>query len=59
MLLPSDVWTGKVDIKNTYPPMATRFAVSGCPQGFTQSAIKWLGYTPMVEQVCFADAVVS
>lgn len=46
-------------IKNTYPPMPTRFAVSGCPQQFTQSGLQWLGYTPMVEQVCFADAVVS
>ena len=46
-------------IKNTYPPLPTRFAVSGCPQQFTQSGLQWLGYTPMVEQVCFADAVVS
>ena len=46
-------------IKNTHPPMPTRFAVSGCPQQFTQSGLQWLGYTPMVEQVCFADAVVS
>jgi glutamate racemase len=45
-------------IKNTHPPMPTRFAVSGCPQQFTQSGLQWLGYTPMVEQVCFADAVV-
>ncbi|MFM9160802.1 MAG: glutamate racemase, partial [Dolichospermum sp.] len=35
-------------IKNNYPPMPTRFAVSGCPQQFTQSGLQWLGYTPMV-----------
>jgi glutamate racemase len=39
--------------------MPTRFAVSGCPGQFTQSGLHWLGYTPMVQQVCFADAVVS
>jgi glutamate racemase len=46
-------------IKNTHPPMPTRFAVSGCSQQFTQSSLQWLGYTPMVEQVCFADTVLS
>jgi glutamate racemase len=46
-------------LKNTYPPLPTRFAVSGCPQQFAQSSLLWLGYTPLVEQVCFSDAVVS
>lgn len=42
-------------MKNTYPPLPTRFAVSGCPEQFTQSGLQWLGYTPMVEQVCFTE----
>ncbi|MFO0140828.1 MAG: glutamate racemase, partial [Aphanizomenon sp.] len=45
--------------KNIHPPMPTRFAVSGCPRQFSQSGLQWLGYTPMVEQVCFAEAVLS
>lgn len=46
-------------LKNAYPPLPTRFAVSGCPQQFAQSGVQWLGYTPMVEQVCFIDTAVS
>ena len=46
-------------LKNTHPPLPTRFAVSGCPQSFAQSGLQWLGYTPMVEQVYFTDAPVS
>ncbi|WP_193193861.1 glutamate racemase [Nostoc sp. MG11] len=42
-------------LKNTYLPLPTRFAVSGCPQQFAQSGVKWLGYTPMVEEICFTD----
>jgi glutamate racemase len=42
-------------MKNTYPPLPTRFAVSGSPEQFTQSGLQWLGYTPMVEQVCFSE----
>ncbi|NJL78576.1 MAG: glutamate racemase [Richelia sp. RM2_1_2] len=38
-------------LRNTYPPLATRFAVSGNPQQFAQSSIQWLGCTPMVELV--------
>jgi glutamate racemase len=38
-------------IRNTYPPLPTRFAVSGCPEQFAQSGLRWLGYTPTVEQV--------
>ena len=45
--------------KNIHPPMPTRFAVSGCPRQFSQSGLQWLGYTPMVEQVCFTEAVLS
>jgi glutamate racemase len=46
-------------LRNTHPPLPTRFAVSGCPQQFAQSGLLWLGYTPMVEQVYFTDAAVS
>ncbi|NDJ21267.1 glutamate racemase [Nostoc sp. B(2019)] len=42
-------------LKNIHLPLPTRFAVSGCPQQFAQSGVKWLGYTPMVEEVCFTD----
>lgn len=38
-------------MKNTYPPLPTRFVVSGCPEQFAQSVLRWLGYTPTVEQV--------
>lgn len=38
-------------LKNTYPPLPTRFAVSGSPEQFAQSSLKWLGCTPMVESV--------
>ncbi|MEB3181184.1 MAG: glutamate racemase [Nostocaceae cyanobacterium] len=42
-------------LKNAYPAMPTRFAVSGCPQQFAQSSMQWLGCTPAVEQVRFSD----
>jgi glutamate racemase len=42
-------------LKNTHPPVPTRFAVSGCPQQFAQSCLQWLGYTPTVEAVCWAE----
>ena len=38
-------------LKNTFPPLPTRFAVSGSPQQFAQSSVQWLGCTPMVESV--------
>ncbi|QLE55122.1 glutamate racemase [Nostoc sp. TCL26-01] len=40
-------------LSNTHPPLPTRFAVSGCPQQFAQSAVQWLGCTPLVEAVDF------
>ncbi len=46
-------------LKNTHPPLPTRFAVSGCPSTFAQSAVQWLGTTPTVEAVCFSDIPVS
>ncbi|GAA6622266.1 glutamate racemase [Scytonema sp. NUACC26] len=42
-------------LKNTHPPVPTRFAVSGCPQQFAQSCLQWLGYTPSVEAVYWAE----
>ncbi|MEH1937374.1 MAG: glutamate racemase [Nostoc sp.] len=46
-------------LRNTHPPLPTRFAVSGCPQQFSQSGLQWLGYTPMVEEVSFTDTAIS
>ncbi|AFZ03687.1 glutamate racemase [Calothrix sp. PCC 6303] len=46
-------------MRNTYPPMPTRFAVSGCPQQFADSSVNWLGHTPTVEAVHFTDKPVS
>ncbi|MBD2516253.1 glutamate racemase [Nostoc sp. FACHB-973] len=46
-------------LRNTHPPLPTRFAVSGCPQQFSQSGVHWLGHTPLVEQVCFTDIAIS
>lgn len=37
-------------LRSTYP-LPTRFCVSGCPQEFAHSAVRWLGCTPVVEQV--------
>jgi len=39
-------------LRNTHTPLPTRFCVSGCPQQFAQSAVRWLGYTPVVDSVC-------
>ncbi|KAF3887788.1 glutamate racemase [Tolypothrix bouteillei VB521301] len=44
-------------LKNTHSPVPTRFAVSGCPQQFAQSCLQWLGYTPTVEAVCWAEGL--
>lgn len=38
-------------LRNTYSPFPTRFCVSGCPKQFAQSSVRWLGYSPVVEQV--------
>jgi glutamate racemase len=38
-------------LRNNLPPMPTRFCVSGCPQQFAQSSVRWLGYAPVVEKV--------
>ena len=46
-------------LKNNHPPFPTRFAVSGSGQQFAQSGLQWLGYTPLVEEVCFTNAKLS
>ncbi|MDZ7959320.1 MAG: glutamate racemase [Aulosira sp. DedQUE10] len=46
-------------LRNTHPPLPTRFAVSGCAQQFAQSGLQWLGYTPLVEEVSFTEAKAS
>ncbi|MBW4562995.1 MAG: glutamate racemase [Mojavia pulchra JT2-VF2] len=48
-----------LNLRNTHPPLPTRFAVSGCAQQFAQAGLQWLGYTPMVEEVSFTSTVVS
>ena len=40
-----------LSFRNAYPPLPTRFAVSGSPQEFSQSSLQLLGFTPMVESV--------
>jgi glutamate racemase len=42
-------------LSNTYPPVATRFWVSGSPPQFAQSSLPWLGHTPTVELVDLND----
>lgn len=44
-------------LRNTYPPFPTRFYVSGCPHQFAQSSVRWLGCTPLVEQVYLEDTL--
>ncbi|OUL26274.1 glutamate racemase [Nostoc sp. 106C] len=46
-------------LRNIHPPLPTRFAVSGCAQQFAQSGLQLLGYTPLVEEVCFTEATTS
>jgi len=48
-----------LSLNNTQPPKPTRFAVSGCPQQFAQSALSWLGTTPLVEAVRFNDVTAT
>lgn len=36
---------------NTWAPLPTRFAVSGCSQQFARLSLQWLGFTPVVEKV--------
>ncbi|WP_414526469.1 glutamate racemase [Nodularia chucula] len=45
-------------LRNTHPPLPTRFSVSGCPEKFAKSGVQWLGHTPAVESVDFTDTTV-
>lgn len=38
-------------LRNNYAPLPTRFCVSGCPQQFAKTSVRWLGCTPVVEKV--------
>lgn len=40
-------------LKNNYPPLPTRFCVSGSPQQFAILSEQWLGFIPTVEKVTF------
>lgn len=40
-----------LNLRNNFPPMPTRFAVSGCPETFALTSVNWLGCTPIVEVV--------
>ena len=42
-------------LKNLRPPLPTRYCVSGSPQAFAQLAARWLGHTPIVEQINVVD----
>jgi glutamate racemase len=46
-------------LRSTYPPLATSFYVSGCPQKFAQSSVRWLGCTPTVESVHWSAEALS
>ncbi|HEY9805347.1 MAG TPA: glutamate racemase, partial [Candidatus Obscuribacterales bacterium] len=38
-------------LRNTRPPLPTRFCVSGNPEQFAQVSVQWLGFTPIVEKI--------
>ncbi|MBF2026693.1 MAG: glutamate racemase [Oscillatoriales cyanobacterium C42_A2020_001] len=38
-------------LSNVRSPKPTRFCVSGCPDTFNRLATRWLGYTPIAEQI--------
>jgi glutamate racemase len=38
-------------LRNTRPPLPTRFCVSGNPDQFAQVSVQWLGFTPIVEKI--------
>lgn len=44
-------------LRNTRPPLPTRFGVSGSPQQFAQLSVQWLGHTPSVEKVSLPAAL--
>ncbi len=46
-------------LRNTHTPLPTRFYVSGCPEQFAQSSVRWLGSMPVVESVSLNDVRAS
>jgi glutamate racemase len=46
-------------LKNTKPPLSTRFFVSGSPEAFARAAQPWIGYTPLIEKVHLPTVVTS
>ncbi|NEQ66304.1 MAG: glutamate racemase [Symploca sp. SIO1B1] len=44
---------------NTFPPLPTRFCVSGCQQQFATLSLQWLGFTPAVEKVSLPTVALS
>lgn len=38
-------------IRDSGPPLPTRFCVSGCPKEFAERSVQWLGFTPVVEKI--------
>lgn len=44
-----------IGLRNTWPPLPTRFCVSGCPQQFANLSVQWLGCTPVVEKIYLPD----
>ncbi|NER21199.1 MAG: glutamate racemase [Symploca sp. SIO1C2] len=44
---------------NTFPPLPTRFCVSGCQQQFASLSLQWLGFTPAVEKVSLPTVALS
>lgn len=48
-----------LNLKNTTSGKPTQFFVSGCPQQFSHLASRWLGFSPQVSQVNFAEMAIS
>lgn len=44
-----------LNLRNNFPPMPTRFVVSGCPLSFAKTSVNWLGCTPSVEVIDFTN----
>ncbi|NES23961.1 MAG: glutamate racemase [Symploca sp. SIO3E6] len=45
--------------RNTFPPLPTRFCVSGCQRQFAKLSLQWLGFTPAVEKVSLPTVALS
>lgn len=46
-------------LKNSFPPLPTRFCVSGNPEDFAKLSFQWLGCKPLVEQTNLATVSYS